>query len=184
MAFKILVTGNPNYGLAEAFGKIETADFASRATGYDLSKKDDQIRLAELSLGYDVFVNNSALNDFNQTRLLYRVWEMWKENNHAGRIISIGSTIDWSRRGRAWMYSVEKKALMDASLELGTLGTWGETQIRMTYLSLGSLNTPKVAAKHPERKLMDVGQAAGYISWVINSPPEININILHLDPMQ
>lgn len=182
---KILMTGNPAYGLAQAYAGLDsTAEFASRSNGYDLTKHDGIANLVERSLGFDVFVNSSALHEFWQTKLLYKVWERWKAESHVGQIINIGSTIDFSRRPRAWQYSIEKKALFDASLELGGLGVWDHTNIRITYLSFGSLNTPKVAAKHVDRTLMDVNQAAQYIRYVVDSPKELNINVLHVDPMQ
>lgn len=182
---KVLVTGNPNYGLAQAYAGINAdAQFASRSNGYDLTTNDGIKRFAEFSLGFDVLVNNAALYQFWQTTLLYKVWEKWREAEHPGHIINIGSTIDWSHRPRSWLYSIEKKALYDGSMELGALGVWDHTGIRTTYLSFGSLNTPKVANKHPDRTLMDVNKAAAYIQYIVDTPKELNINVLHVDPMQ
>src|SRR6478735_5624786 len=141
---KILMTGNPNYGLAQAYSQLNpSVQFVSRSNGYDLTKHDGLLKLAEYSLGFDVLINSSALHEFWQTKLLYKVWERWKAESHVGQIISIGSTIDWSQRARAWLYSIEKKALMDGSQELGGLGVWDHSGIRTTYLSFGSLATPK-----------------------------------------
>ncbi len=182
---KILMTGNPTYGLAQAYSGLNPeAMFASRSNGYDLTHHKGLIDFAEYSLGFDVLINSSALHEFWQTKLLYKVWERWKAENHPGQIINIGSTIDWSQRARAWLYSIEKKALMDGSQELGGLGVWDHSNIRITYLSYGSLNTPKVANKHPERTLMDMNLAASYIQYIIDSPAHVNINVLHVDPMQ
>ena len=55
---KILVAGNKNFGLAaELFKLYPDAFFASRTTGFDLTANDDQKRLADLVLEYDVFIN-------------------------------------------------------------------------------------------------------------------------------
>ena len=65
---KILVAGNKNYGLAaELFKLYPDAFFASRTTGFNLTKNDDQKKLADLVLEHDVFINCSALHKFNQT---------------------------------------------------------------------------------------------------------------------
>ena len=64
------------------------------------------------------------------------------------------------------------------------LGIWGGSNIKVSYISFGSLATKKVNEKHPTRKLMNVTQAAEYIKWVIDAPENININELHLDPIQ
>ena len=59
---KILMTGNPIYGLAEKFNIVSpTTDFASRDNGYELCEKKGRVKLAVESLKYDVFINSSAL---------------------------------------------------------------------------------------------------------------------------
>ena len=64
------------------------------------------------------------------------------------------------------------------------LGIWGGSGIKVSYVSFGSLATAKVHKKHPDRKLMNVVQAAEYIQWVTESPSNININELHMYPNQ
>ena len=109
---KILVAGNKNYGLAaELFKLYPDAFFASRTSGFDLTKNDDQKKLADLVLEYDVFINCSALHKFNQTVLLDTVYKKCTENNHRPYIICIGSTTDRVKKGGAWIYNAEKKAL-------------------------------------------------------------------------
>jgi NAD(P)-dependent dehydrogenase (short-subunit alcohol dehydrogenase family) len=182
---KILMTGNANYGLAEKFSIVcPNTDFASRTNNYDLCNKDSRIRLAYDSLGYDVFINGSALYQFNQSLVLETVWKTWKENNKQGHIINIGSTVDRSTKGAEWIYPQEKKALKSMSHQYAMLGIWGGSGIRVSYISFGSLETKKVHEKHPDRKLMNVTQAAEYIKWIIDAPINININELHMDPIQ
>ena len=89
------MTGNSNYGLAEKFAIVcPQTDFASRQNNYDLCNKENRIRLAYDSLAYDVFINSSALHQFNQSLVLETVWKTWKEHNKKGHIINIGSTVD------------------------------------------------------------------------------------------
>lgn len=182
---KILMTGNSNYGLAEKFAIVcPQTDFASRQNNYDLCNKENRIRLAYDSLAYDVFINSSALHQFNQSLVLETVWKTWKEHNKKGHIINIGSTVDRSTKGAEWIYPQEKKALKSMSHQYAMLGIWANSGIRVSYISFGSLETAKVHKKHPDRKLMNVTQAAEYIQWVIDAPINININELHMDPIQ
>ena len=182
---KMLMTGNPTYGLAEKFNIVcPTTDFASRTNSYDLCNKSSRVRLAYDSLAYDVFINSSALFQFNQSLVLETVWKTWKENNKQGHIINIGSTVDYASKGAEWIYPQEKKALKSLSRQYAMLGIWGDSGIRVSYVSFGSLETKKVHEKHPDRKLMNVTQAAEYIKWIIDAPINININELHMDPIQ
>ena len=93
---KILITGNPTKGLAQSMHGIwPDASFVSRANGWDLDKDQRRKDLAQLALEYDVFVNNSALWQFQQTLLLKDV------------------------------YQHEKKSLRDFCNSLGLMSTWG-----------------------------------------------------------
>ena len=179
---KILVAGNKNYGLAAELLKLyPDAFFASRTSGFDLTANDDQKRLADLVLEYDVFINCSALWKFNQTVLLDAVYKKCTENNHRPYIICIGSTTDRVKKGGAWLYNAEKKALRDYCNTLGMNGVWGSAP-KITLISFGSLSN--VQSKHPDRKCMDIDRAASYIKWLIEQPKDICINEISIDPLQ
>lgn len=179
---KILVAGNKNFGLAaELFKLYPDAFFASRTTGFDLTANDDQKRLADLVLEYDVFINCSALWKFNQTVLLDTVYKKCVENKHYPYIICIGSTTDRVKKGGAWLYNAEKKALRDYCNTLGMNGVWGSAP-KITLISFGSLSN--VQAKHPDRKCMDIDRAANYIKWLIEQPTDICVNEISIDPLQ
>jgi NADP-dependent 3-hydroxy acid dehydrogenase YdfG len=179
---KILVAGNKNFGLAaELFKLYPDAFFASRTTGYDLTANDDQKRLADLALEYDVFINCSALWKFNQTVLLDAVYKKCTENNHRPYIICIGSTTDRVKKGGAWLYNAEKKALRDYCNSLGMNGVWGVAP-KITLISFGSLSN--VQNKHPDRTCMNIDRAATYIKWLIEQPRDICINEISIDPLQ
>jgi NADP-dependent 3-hydroxy acid dehydrogenase YdfG len=179
---KILVAGNKNYGLAAELYKLyPDAFFASRTSGFDLTKNDDQKRLADLVLEYDIFINCSALYKFNQTVLLDTIYKKCTENNHRPYIICIGSTTDRVKKGGAWLYNAEKKALRDYCNTLGMNGVWGVAP-KITLISFGSLSN--VQSKHPTRKCLDIGRAAIYIKWLIEQPKDIAINEISIDPLQ
>ena len=179
---KILVAGNKNFGLAaELFKLYPDAFFASRTTGFDLTANDDQKRLANLALEYDVFINCSALWKFNQTVLLDAVYKKCTENNHRPYIICIGSTTDRVKKGGAWLYNAEKKALRDYCNTLGMNGVWDKGP-KITLVSFGSLTN--VQSKHPTRKCLDIAQAALYIKWIVEQPKDICVNEISIDPLQ
>jgi NADP-dependent 3-hydroxy acid dehydrogenase YdfG len=179
---KILVAGNKNYGLAAELYKLyPDAFFASRTSGFDLTKNDDQKKLADLVLQYDVFINCSALHKFNQTVLLDTVYKKCTENNCRPYIICIGSTTDRVKKGGAWIYNAEKKALRDYCNTLGINGVW-DNGPKITLISFGSLSN--VQSKHPTRKCLDIGRTAIYIKWLLEQPTDICINEISIDPLQ
>ena len=179
---KILVAGNSSYGLAkELFSIYPTAFFASRSTGFDLTSSEAQIRLSKLVLEYDIFINCSALWKFNQTVLLDQVYKSCIENNHMCYIICVGSTTDRVKKGGSWLYNAEKKSLRDYSNTLGINGVWSHGP-KITLISFGSLSN--VQHKHPDRKCMEISQAARYVKWLIDQPTDICINEISIDPMQ
>ncbi len=40
------------------------------------------------------------------------------------------------------------------------------------------------AHKHPDRKTLNIDEAAAYIKWLIDQPKYVNINEISIDPMQ
>jgi len=178
----MIVTGNKTVGVAGALAKLyPDAEFCSRENGFDLSRKADQERLAALVCYHDVFVNCAALFKFNQTTLLNVVYHKCVLEKHYCHIINIGSTTDRVKKGGAWLYNAEKKALQDYSNTLGLTGVWASGP-KVSYISLGTLSNN--AEKHPERKLLDIDKAAQYIKWIVEQPKDLVINELSIDPMQ
>ena len=178
----MIITGNKDTGVAGALAKIyPDAEFISRSTGYDFGKKLDMERCAEAVLAHDVFINCSALFRFNQTSLLDIVYKKCILENHQCHIINIGSTTDRVKKGGAWLYNAEKKALRDYSNTLGLTGVWASGP-KISYISFGTLDNNQ--EKHPDRKTMNINLAAEYVKWMIDQPSHLNINELIIDPMQ
>jgi NADP-dependent 3-hydroxy acid dehydrogenase YdfG len=179
---RILVTGNPERGLAkELFKLYPSATFISRSTGHDLTTSKGQEYCANLALKNDVIINCSALWKFNQTVLLDAIYKKCAENKHRPHIVCIGSTTDRVKNGKVWIYNAEKKALRDYCNTLGLNGVWSDGP-KLTLVSLGSLSN--VQAKHPDRTCLDIEQAATYIKWIIDQPQHICINEISIDPVQ
>ncbi len=187
---KIIVSGNQKFGLAEKIKEIyPTAAFHSRSSnGADLKNIESHIKFARESLNYDVYINCSSLSRFRQTLLLEEVYKAWSEAGHSGHIIVLGSTADTPVKGTPWIYPIEKKALRAycRNLSMASLGGHGSrpSGIRMTYISPGYIDTPKMREKLPEVKKLDPAYIAGVIKWVIDQPEHINISELCMDPIQ
>ena len=144
------------------------------------------VNILNLVISSDVLVRilNGAINTYNGVCNIGLEEQERANGLKQGHIINIGSTVDRSTKGAEWIYPQEKQALKSLSHQLAMLGIWGQSGIRVSYISFGSLETKKVSEKHPDRTLMNVTQAAEYIKWVIDAPINININELHMDPIQ
>jgi hypothetical protein len=182
---KILISGNPFFGLAEAM-KTELAlhelTFVSRTTkGLDLTRAENQQAFAEMALDHDVVIINSALWKFNQVLLLEAVYKKLKAAGKQTLIICIGSTTDRVMKATDWLYNAEKKALRDYANSLSLSGVWANTP-RVTLISFGSLSN--VQEKHPDRKTIPIQGAASYIKWILEQPAEFHINEISVDPIQ
>ena len=88
---KILISGNPNYGIAKELQQIYPgAVFASRENGFDLTSQEGQKKFANLSITFDVIINNVALWKFNQTVLLDQVYKTLIDNKKHHRLFVLG----------------------------------------------------------------------------------------------
>ena len=179
----MLVSGNPNYGLAQSLAKLyPDAEFCSRANDYDLCNSNHQQRFAERALDHDVVIVSSALWKFNQTLVVEAVYNVCREAQHTAHIIAIGSTTDRVKNGKPWRYNAEKKALRDWCNTLAIGGAWSDNLPKVSYISFGTLSNNQ--EKHPDRKCMDIDLAASYIKWLINQPKHVTINEVSIDPVQ
>jgi hypothetical protein len=194
---KILITGSRKYGLCEAicnlfdsinqeyiYPEIEY-ETASRSNGYNLETAAEQNKLAKhyIKGNFDIFINNSAIWKFHQVMIAECMFNAMNEADRKGHIINIGSTADTGVKGRTWRYPTEKKALKAYNRDL-TYMTMGGSNIKTTLISPGSLTTPAIIKKHPDRKLIDVEYIAELVVWIINQPEYINVNELSIDPIQ
>ena len=179
---KILISGNPNEGLAEELYEFyPTATFASRVTGYELTQKSGREKFAEEAKTHDVIIVNAALWQFQQTVLLDAVYKACRKASNEAHIVCIGSTTDRVKKGGSWLYNAEKKALRDYSNTLSLTGVWSGGP-RVSLISFGTLTNNQ--DKHPDRKCMEVKTAASYVKWLIDQPKELHINEISIDPIQ
>ena len=181
---KILVTGNKNRGVAKAIyenlGEYEV-DCVSRKSWNDLMIPQERTVVANQSISYDVFINCSKLDDFCQTLLLKEVHDHWIHMSKSGHIINIGSTVDTGLKGGSRLYTVEKVALRNLSRKL-TYDAIGGSGIKVTYISLGYLDTEGVSFK--DKVKIDLSHVTDTIEWILECPDYININEISADPIQ
>lgn len=171
----ILCTGNPNHNtIASAVCKqFPAAEFASRATGYDLRfwnpGSEDFFR--EQIKKYNVFINSSFICGGGQLTLLETTWQEWSTAGIRGHIINIGSVAEFLGVTDTKVddhvygnYSIQKRALRDRSLQLN-----GKSGIKTSHIIAGGLNdgTPE----HADWLNLDI--VADTIHWILNNPADI-----------
>lgn len=145
---KVLVTGG-NRGLGKVLSEHLNADAISRSNGYDITS--DVKKIAELSLQYDVFINNAfdgpahePWANFAQVNVLYEVFQLWKDNNKNGWIYNIGSvgerhTTDLSQMFET--YRTSKAALSAASRQCTASFKNDLVKFKTTLITLDRLDT-------------------------------------------
>ena len=146
---KMLVTGgNRGLGLhlVEQFGGTSI----SRANGLDITK--DYAAIADMSLEYDVFVNNAFDGppqedwaNFAQAQVYIAVYDAWKKSNKTGHIFNIGSTGSKAivaPEPRFETYRISKAALEHASRQGTQAFKQNIVPFRTTLITLDRLDTP------------------------------------------
>ena len=180
---KILIAGNPDYGLAQALKEKIHADFASRTHGnWDLCLLEKQKEFAQKSLNYDVVISVSCLWGFHQTNLIQEVATSWVRNNKEGYLIALGSSADTPVKGVTWIYPAEKKALRAYCRQISQMvASDDNVRFKMTYLSPGNMHTPKQDEKMSGVKKLNCDDVASVVEWLLAQPKYINISELCLD---
>ena len=170
----ILCTGNPDHTtVASAIKrKFSQADFASRATGYDLRFWDPDSKdfFQNKIKNYNVFVNSSFICNGGQLALLETTWSVWSKNNIKGHIINIGSTAEWmgvdniSVDSVYGSYSIQKRALRDRSLQLNN-----KKGIKTSHVIAGGLNDGKIG----HEKWLALDSLVTVIDYILHYPDHI-----------
>lgn len=185
---KIIVSGNPEYGVAKAicehFNDVESYSRSHNLSDFlsEVSRK----AFAKESLNFDVYVCCSSLQDFAQTLLLKEVSNLWIENRKKGHIVVMGSVLEEFVDTKLDFYSIEKKSLRAfcRSLSLNSCYETDPTSVnfKISYVSTGFLDTPGPALK--SKVAISCKEIAKTIDWLINQPPHINVSEICVDPIQ
>lgn len=160
---KILCTGNPSHCTVASAVQQQwpDAEFASRATGYDLRFWDpgSEKLFRDRIKNYDVFINSSFICGGGQLALLEVTVEEWRTHGVKGHVVSIGSSAEFLGVDSQWgIYSIQKRALRDRSLQLH-----GKHGISTVHLIAGGLND----GKSGNESALNLSYVAQTIEWVI-----------------
>jgi short-subunit dehydrogenase len=185
---KVLVTGNPNYGIAESINKNfhghELSFYSKNYNNFDLNDADNIVEFAHRSLQYDVFINNARLSKYNQVKLYEEVYRKWILEKKQGLIINIGSTADTARDAN-YTYASEKAALKKASEGGSFANNFKNTGVKVTYVSFGWVATPVLNRDLPNVKKHSPDEIASLLKWIIEYPISSTcFNEIRLEPVQ
>ena len=163
---KIAITGHTK-GIGKGiydFYKIKGHSLIgfARSNGFDIEKKLDEI--IKLSKECDIFFNN-AYNGFDQTNLLFKLWEQWRDQEKL--IVNIGSIICQSSYPYRYhdffsKYKIHKISLDKAVTELQQ--TISKCQISL--ISPGSVKTdfiPKISRDKTSLNIHEIVEIANLI---------------------
>jgi hypothetical protein len=171
---KILCTGNPNdFTVARSIKELfPTADFASRATGYDLRmwEPTDEDFFKNNIVNYNVLINSSFVSDGAQLKILEITHDLWKDR--ISWVFNIGSTAEYEGRKSFYpKYSIQKRALKEASL------AYCSAKFRTTHITVGGINDNKPGHEN----WLNTRYIASAIQWVLNN--KANVPILGLEQL-
>ena len=178
---RILVTGNPNYeglckGIFEAYNH-NFVEFIGRWNDWDLTDYD---KVANHAKDFDVFVNSQYGPNGEQVKILDAVYEKFER----GHIINISSTSSYWGDGYSPRNYIENKTLLDCRSKMLCKNIcWGNSNIRISNIAFGQLNSQSQKAKDTRRKI-SLLEAGKYVKWVIDTPHHINLHYIALDPIQ
>ena len=134
---KIAITGHTS-GLGKSLSEV-FPDYLgfSRSNGFDLHFADKRAEMISQIGDCDVFINNSPIG-WNQTSLLYELWAEWQDK--ARIIINVGSTASDYNHPYPRPYTMHKKALEGASLQLQQ----SNKPCKVLLIKPGYIDTPRV----------------------------------------
>jgi hypothetical protein len=155
---KVAITGHTS-GIGNSLTGV-FPDFIgfSRKNGYDLHNISIRGKMYTEIEDCDIFINNADLG-WNQTKLLYELWDRWKDKDKL--IVNIGSTAADYNQPIARPYNIQKRALQDACLQLQQ----AQQSCKVMLVKPGYVDTPRVQQINATK--MDPGEVALYIKDLI-----------------
>jgi NAD(P)-dependent dehydrogenase (short-subunit alcohol dehydrogenase family) len=151
---RIAITGHTS-GIGKELSNLYTDVIGfSRTNGFDLRLRANRQRMFLTIQDCDIFINNADLG-WEQTTLLYELWEQWKDKEKL--IVNIGSDAADYNPNFARPYNVQKRALQDACLQLQQ----AYQPCKVMLVKPGYIDTPRVQQINATK--MDPTEVALYI---------------------
>lgn len=186
---RVLITGG-NRGLGLHLTEKFAATSISRQNGYDITK--DVKKIAELSLSYDVFINNAfdgpphePWANFAQTNLYLEVYEQWRNSDKSGYIFNIGSTGNKtivSPEPRFETYRVSKAALEHASKQGSLAFKENKVKFKTTLITVDRIDTEMVRARpNYTGNAVELETISQFIEYALTTAPNTNVNEVIFD---
>tara|TARA_B100000900_G_scaffold416120_1_gene449250 strand:+ start:6924 stop:7547 length:624 start_codon:yes stop_codon:yes gene_type:complete len=193
---RIIMTGNPNYeglckGVYQAYSQ-NRVEFIGRWNGWDVNNLD---AIADYIKDFDVFINSQYGPGGEQVTLLKKVYPIFKGNH----IINISSTSSyWGKVADTSKpldapegfpefsqenYVKNKTALDEESKKLCKYVCWGTNKIRISNIAFGQLRSKYKIQKDNKNKI-SLLQAGQMVKWVVDSPTNMNLHYIAMDPIQ
>jgi|TARA_B110000908_G_C10017604_1_gene341473 hypothetical protein len=168
MDYKIICTGNPvKPGIPNAVNThFSNVKFISLSNGYDLNTEEGRQKFKSIIKDYNVFVNVAQLTNGSQEKLLKIAYETGMK----GHVFNIGSIAEYKRW--EWYdtnYTVEKRSLREASLELCS------EFFKTTHIIVGGFQDSTSA----DSSRMDPSEIVNIIKYILES--SINIPIVGIE---
>jgi len=170
---KIAITGHTS-GIGKSLHEIYPDSIGfSRSTGHDISTVDGRFKIINDSQDCDIFFNNAHLG-FSQITLLYQLWNEWQDKDRT--IVCISSDASNYNHNEAKPYSIHKRALEDACLQLQHAGK----PCKVICVKPGYVDTPRV--EMIDAKKMDPSDLACFIKEILEMRRSFWIPIVTLYP--
>ena len=145
------------------------------------SPMNDAEKFANHAKDFDVFVNSLYGPDGQQNRILEEVYKKFER----GHIINISSTSSYWESGYSPQNYIDNKTLLDGlSKKMSNDSCWGNSEIKVSNIAFGQLSSQSQKERKDNRKKISLEQAGQFVKWVIDSPTDINIHYMAMDPIQ
>jgi NAD(P)-dependent dehydrogenase (short-subunit alcohol dehydrogenase family) len=156
MIESVAITGHTS-GLGQAlFSKCMSPIGFSRSNGFNISTSADRLKIINAVRDTKIFINNAHCN-YNQTDMLYELFDVWKDKDKL--IINIGSETTAGIKTYAHQYAAQKAALDKASEQLSHLNT----HCKVLNIRFGWIGTQHVVSNNLTDNYIDVTDAAEFV---------------------
>jgi short-subunit dehydrogenase involved in D-alanine esterification of teichoic acids len=134
----------------------------SKSTGHDIMQIEDRLAIIAGSKDSEIFINNAFQSDA-QVKLLYELFEIWK--NEKKIIINIGSETTCGIKKHAHPYAAYKAALDKSSEQLSHLNL----PCKVVNIKFGWVGTNRVITNYNPASYISIDDACDIIidtiSW-------------------